>query len=1161
MSGSRMSGELDSSTVGNGSLEGDRTRRQVHHKRGRSSSGFLLDSNLLPRRGSLRPQELESPSSRKRHAPDPLSAVSNKKSPYPWSHHEHTAEAPSPFTTATSSSTAGDDASSGPSETRGSTNPIDRTPAANTSGGMLDLDRDSLQLVNLALSLNEARRKGSAGRTGLGHISGGRRAISTQVSPSYSQSAKVSAPGRHSLSPLEESSHSASLEPAGAGPFSALSQVPGAVDDSIPLGPISDATLKRVNDARAHFDLFYEYIRLLSSLPPLRRPISDDASDASSTAPRDMQGSRAYNPLQAIRNRKVRFREGSAVDPTKQGWNDVVKVREWVDAVEDTYDKEEYGPADCLRLPPLLGDGTETVKRDTDNKNSSNSKPMRPRMDWIISPAELLSDAAWTEEGVNKSKIVDREGNKIYPDPAELDLLDDHSKLPKSQLAGQQGSLDTLAHSSVPSSKRGRSAEYARVGRGHQKKPSTSSSRPVSHKSNVDRMPGWWRSRASSPSNYFSDGNYSLEGEQRNRRDRPTRRGDTNPSPTREDELDANALSKNYKTIGDGELRRPWTGATHHDEDPNGKVSSNPSLSNSDRRLNFRASGDDLDSARRELQSQGDYLPSIAIDHSPPSSRSSSPSRRHLSRMISSIHDRSRSRYRNKETEDHIDNGLLSPVGEHGPNAELVPSFKEHADHIEPGHSSSHLSLSHREQDRMDDSPLADDLKRQSIASPKESKGLRGIFRGGGKISGLVSNEVSKVGDKLKRDTPIPTPSQSRRPSIAPSSSSEDDLLDDENKTKNDLKQADNRHNPTLSEASGRLGRPSMDQSNRKDSVPNLPVFTSPKGRPGRSEGDGMGSQKPGSPRKSGSPVKAERAKSMPKEIDIPNHEPGRLDSVSAEDAGEDHVIVPKIREPSTEGQLENLSAAYPGEELPMSGLPGTERSRSPSAKRRRRSDMAQNSRSWSISDRSTTSISTSGGLPEKREIERARALLLCSGIKARELMRQAESARYPPNALFKSAFKEDEPLPRIAPLDEHEFAAGMLAQRFERTRHSFEQSMARFSDKVCQPLKLELDNLESLVTLSLEYRVRETAADAENLSIQLNTTTTLAIKQLSDVLDRAVRGRQGRLLWLRRLGFVLLEWVLIVLMWWMWLFVMVFKIFHGIFRGVIKTIRWILWL
>ena len=99
------------------------------------------------------------------------------------------------------------------------------------------------------------------------------------------------------------------------------------------------------------------------------------------------------------------------------------------------------------------------------------------------------------------------------------------------------------------------------------------------------------------------------------------------------------------------------------------------------------------------------------------------------------------------------------------------------------------------------------------------------------------------------------------------------------------------------------------------------------------------------------------------------------------------------------------------------------------------------------------------------------------------------------------------------------------------------------------------------MVNKSLNTRVRAATEEAENLSMQLNTTSTLAVKQLSDTLEHGLRKRHRRLRWLRRTGFMMLEWALVGLLWWVWLIVVAFKLSRKLLYGMASGVRWILWL
>jgi hypothetical protein len=151
--------------------------------------------------------------------------------------------------------------------------------------------------------------------------------------------------------------------------------------------------------------------------------------------------------------------------------------------------------------------------------------------------------------------------------------------------------------------------------------------------------------------------------------------------------------------------------------------------------------------------------------------------------------------------------------------------------------------------------------------------------------------------------------------------------------------------------------------------------------------------------------------------------------------------------------------------------------------------------------------------------------------------------------------------VPSVPQLYEHEISSRRLLKRIEASHSSFEGSMERVPKAAFAPLKTQLTMLEDLINKSLNTRVRAAAEEAEQLSMQLNTTSTLAVKQLSETLDHGIRKRGRRLRWLRRTGFVMLEWALIGLLWWVWLIVVAFKLLRKLLHGMVSGVRWILWL
>ncbi|KAF2857154.1 hypothetical protein K470DRAFT_12897 [Piedraia hortae CBS 480.64] len=145
------------------------------------------------------------------------------------------------------------------------------------------------------------------------------------------------------------------------------------------------ATLSRAERARKYFELAAEHRRLLTLLPPL------------------VQGTdRAYNPLQSLRNRKLRIKLRRPLPAPISSWQDVERVNGWVDEVEATGS-----------LPPYSGETASpepSRHRRTDTVSSVMTKPENA---WTIEPSELLADAYWTETGDNKIHLLDRYGNRL----------------------------------------------------------------------------------------------------------------------------------------------------------------------------------------------------------------------------------------------------------------------------------------------------------------------------------------------------------------------------------------------------------------------------------------------------------------------------------------------------------------------------------------------------------------------------------------------------------------------------------------------------------------------------------------------------------------------------------------------------------------------------
>ncbi|KAL6237408.1 hypothetical protein BDW75DRAFT_82347 [Aspergillus navahoensis] len=973
----------------------------------------------------------------------------------------------------------------------------------------LGLDKDSLQIVNLALNLSESRRKGNVGYRASDQVSRG----SWAPPGDYRASAAGSIPSRGSY-PSINATQSVGDEHVRVANLP-MSMITNDVLNSLPKSATSEptpqefsgGTLARAANARRYFELRHEYLRLLPSVPPLRRCSSH--STTGSPRAEDHQSHRAYNPLQAIRNRKVRFRERCPIDPEAEGWNDVEKVHSWVNAIEAAYNRQARNSLECLKLPPFKSRNADgPLDRGVDGVDPSAASPpsnqrrisrtgsiksRRPRSDWLIYPDELLADAAWVEDAQNKSKITDKDGNILYPNPFSFFVNDGHQ-----EQIQERGSLNTgssFSHASHSDARQSLSFDPKEFGRGRR-----------SHRFRTPR-------RSSSVS----------EEDTGSKRRKFKIRSRSLSSSSADERPHRGSLLSNMKSPrrSVSPLRRKgmiWN-------EKRGSVSSVPSADDRYGPLSLVRMGGYGTNTNMDIG----YFPSIASNLSPPSSRSSSPAKRGFTRGAGPRRAHSRSSYHRKGADDD------SSVDFVATRKDSLPFTNGGTQVDDEPQSLPKASTYHAESRQVNPHERKDSI-------PHESR-LRGIFKGPGKIAGKVGNEVSKMGDLImKKDNG----GHSRQPSLAMSDDSE--VEDEETKSeKLAIPKAILRRLPAFSDDLSRSTPRNSDKSLTKNQSQTPPTIVEP--RQQRDENDLV------TPDGRPLDIQGDASSSLGQHNSKPSGHSMKRGHRNLQFGLEIHTVRNEIRK----GRIKDDSVPFSIARPPITGLAKAQ-STPMGSSHSIRPTLSGQSRSWSISDRSV-SVSIESGVPGKQEIERTRALLLSSGIKAREIARRAEEVRRPPPEFLQRSFGPDSAIPSVPRLYEHEVASQRLLKRIEASHRSFESSMERVPKTAFLPLKSKLSTLEDLVDKSLNTRVRVAAEEAENLSMQLSTTSTLAVKQLSDTLDHGLRKRHRRLRWLRRTGFVMLEWALIGLLWWVWLIVMALKLLRKLFCGMASGVRWILWL
>lgn len=178
-----------------------------------------------------------------------------------------------------------------------------------------------------------------------------------------------------------------------------------------------------------------------------------------------------------------------------------------------------------------------------------------------------------------------------------------------------------------------------------------------------------------------------------------------------------------------------------------------------------------------------------------------------------------------------------------------------------------------------------------------------------------------------------------------------------------------------------------------------------------------------------------------------------------------------------------------------------------------------------------------------RKEIARAKAQFIAAGIVARGCV----GTHNGPSKLA------------LAKKQSRSIEAG-IAGIDEATR-MFNVHTAKFTTKTVPKLRNQVDKVHTRLSTVIAPRIREVADSADDLSSKVITDWTMRAKTVGDEVGAIMRRKRKRLRWIRKSGYVLLEWTLVWVMWLVWMVVMVLKVFRGVFKGVIAGVRWILWI
>lgn len=1034
---------------------------------------------------------------------------------------------------------------------------VGSSPGASTT----QLDVESAQIVNMALDLSAARRLAS------------RRNVSQPTPPR--------------LVPLPDNAHGGSLRyhlqqqrkiSRTVSPKPDRSPRVGIGRVFTPLQPAFDpgtsyryhcstSTLARAQKAKEYLELMAQYRRVLELVLPLEPertarpwtatpPVTPNGSGTVSrttTNESEAKIGRPYNPLQYIRNRRVRALERRTIDGEEQGFADVMKVSEWVDDVAKWVATGQARQPGNPSLPPFTSAQAAELQASPPPANAraaAATKPKRPRVDWVIDPADMLADVHWLELDDNKRLVEDRHWRRVFPQGPEPPRPISRDEAPRLRTPGSaKVSLEALTpgekatpdqppkheHEHVLVAARDRAQQKFRALKGsHHRHTSSFTNRDLlrlhrgsaseSSDTDSDRRR---RAKSGIPPNTVRS---VLEKQMEEMIAREQREAELHPlydheakrmkfapmTPERDPSASGHHRADSRAELSEAETKglglRPHPPLPRSPPSHMGRASLEVPTS---RRFSVDDDTSQPNSPNLRPTPDVGLVPALGMDLSPMSSRAGSPHRNPLTKVKSIF--RERSKERNPDVH-HLGEDGVTTLSPQDPWAGA------------PETAGSGVSSPQRRPSR---SPIGERIlghrSHKSLSSAKlrgEDGGIsfRSLLRGP-RIDTVLRSGVSKVSDMIWRKDGDDSSSTSSDDSEAESRGRSRGPRHKRSRSAHD---ANTLLDPSVinnyeSSSQSQLQHPSVRPISRRSSRFDLL-------KPPRID------------------VQNASPSTSPPPVQVRNQGPVETDTESQVGPGDTRASSIRL----------DTALAPP-----------------------HRSTIPAN-RQWSIPDRSTTSGST---VVSKREIARLRALLLSAGIHAIEIDRRAKARKLLPSpTIAPTTTTTTDPAPSLTwteiaqlapdgttthrllttPLSQTEaypIAARTLAASIQSSTSHLHALSARFLADTAPALLHRVESLRTQVAHDLTDLAQSAIDAADEANHDLVVGQRLKVKSVLDAMDKMLRRRRRRFRWIRRVGWLVVEWVLVGCMWYVWFLVMIARVGLGVGKGVVRGVRWLLWL
>lgn len=1039
-------------------------------------------------------------------------------------------------------------------------------------------DFDSNQIIQMALNLSESRRTASH-----------RRQVSRGTPPRLGPVPDGSSGSnlrQHLLQQRKSSSTGAARTLQGPSPRPPSGRFDGPLQTGLDSSHdyryhFSASTLARAQKAKDHLELMAQYRRLLGVLPPLKPgvgqrttsspPPSSVGSQSFPSGPNNnLPMGRQYNPLQYIRNRKVRARERKVIDGEALGFGDVNFVKPWVDqmiarATSPANNQNE----DSSIVTPLPGAGDADNPDPLDQNARAAARVRRPRIDWVFEPCDVVADAYWLEQQDHKELIEDRNWRKIFPAPvtvlretkqeAPVEMFEsippfsmrDDDEL-DAQISGVS-KIDTgLSHNSAKDRAKQTIHNIRAFPHRHN-----------GHSAHADFM--WHKKDSTSDiSDSENDGKRFAEKTLYDEKENGTvsqkyrhavedQMLDMVSRDARQRDL-FDAVSGPEATLSLGSLMTPERHVTSQPSsrlhsrggsivdtsDSDWKHSLDKALTSSPPNLTSNRQSLDASTRPREDSLMQDVSLPTSPEvrprqqgnevaggfHLPPTeSRPASPHRNPISKIKQIIRDKS------GELVGERDDSRRGSIS-------AAPLSSERLNLVET-RPSSPLTASGPDQ-----MPLAPSRSHRRTGStrlrPDEQPGLRGMFKGP-RIDSVIRGGVSKLGEMLWK-----------REEIGESPSGTD--VTDESEGERARGRSWSSANVSRRQSRRRLD----DQSQSKpvlEAVPFLKHAYSLGQASGAEDGRAESGQTP--------------AKGNLRSSRLDGLRPPRIDTRGAPSPGHSES------QPHTSGNSEALEKGS-RQGLTLEGVPITDQDSDPSRAPDDGGRPLLRKRHWSIADKDKPAEEARF---TRREIARLRALVLSTGIKAMEISRRAQEkhglhesnnfaatqdcfAGQDWRSLVKlcdeSALRSED---RVAHSELYIFVGRSLGTAVQKSGRRWQIAADQFAYRTSPQLQNRVGDIRSRIADDLSEQSRQISDLADETSRDLALGQPLKIKAVVDTIDQMLRRRRRRLRWLRRALWLIVEWLLVGFMWYVWFMVVILRVFLGMGKAAISGVRWLLWL